>query len=155
MAVGNFTNTVSRLKEYVDYKGISINKFSISVGASNSYFNKAFQQNTSIGSNRIESILRTYPDLNAHWLLTGKGQMIIEEKEMQPIIMRPETSEPMPEVSTSTLAYLEKKINEKDTEINSLHKQIGRLELELEQSKVLLRQKELGDALNAGCADAG
>ncbi|MCT4306062.1 S24 family peptidase [Elizabethkingia anophelis] len=74
----NNTNLANRIKQFIDYKDISINKFSISVGASNSYFNKVLKDNNSIGSDRIEKILRTYPDLSPEWLLTGSGKMIKE-----------------------------------------------------------------------------
>ncbi|CEN51816.1 conserved hypothetical protein [Capnocytophaga canimorsus] len=39
----NFTNLSDRLRLFIEYKGISINKFSASVDASNSYFNKIFE----------------------------------------------------------------------------------------------------------------
>lgn len=72
----NFTNLSDRIRQFIDYKDISINKFSTSVGASNSYFNKILKDNNSIGSDRIEKILRTYPEINPEWLLTGEGDML-------------------------------------------------------------------------------
>lgn len=72
----NFTNLSDGIRQFIDYKGISINKFSTSVGASNSYFNKILKDNNSIGSDRIEKILRTYPEINPEWLLTGEGDML-------------------------------------------------------------------------------
>ena len=35
----------------------------------------------SIGSDVIENILRTYPDLNVVWLLTGEGTMLKSQQE--------------------------------------------------------------------------
>ncbi|WP_246118438.1 S24 family peptidase [Apibacter muscae] len=78
----NITKLSDRIKYFIDYKCISINKFSLSVGASNSYFNKILKDNNSIGSDRIEKILRTYPEMNPEWLLTGKGEML---KDSYPI----------------------------------------------------------------------
>ncbi|WGK93761.1 MULTISPECIES: helix-turn-helix transcriptional regulator [Flavobacterium] len=74
------TNISERIKQFIDYKRLSVNKFSDSVGASNSYFNKTIKNNTTIGSDRLESILRTYPEINPLWLLTGKGNMLKETK---------------------------------------------------------------------------
>ncbi|MCO6149093.1 helix-turn-helix transcriptional regulator [Flavobacterium sp. NRK1] len=65
--------------QFIEYKGISINKFSDKIGTSNSYFNKVFKNNTSIGSDKIEKILRTYPELSPSWLFLEKGDMIISE----------------------------------------------------------------------------
>lgn len=79
----NFTNLSDRLRLFIEYKGISINKFSASVDASNSYFNKILKDNNSVGSDRIEKILRTYPEINAEWLLTGNGSMLKSEQNQE------------------------------------------------------------------------
>lgn len=72
----NNTKLSDRLKKFIDFKGLSINKFSASVQASNSYFNKVLKNNTSIGSDRMEKIIRTYPEISPEWLLTGEGTML-------------------------------------------------------------------------------
>lgn len=74
--IENNTTISQRLKQFVDYKGFTINKFSALIGASNSYFNKVFSKNTNIGSDRIEKILEEFEELSAEWLLTGKGKML-------------------------------------------------------------------------------
>jgi transcriptional regulator with XRE-family HTH domain len=87
--VDYFTNTIERIFYFAKSKGISINKLSLEIGVSNSYFNKMFKKKASVGSTIIEKILRKYPDLNAEWLLTGRGDVlktegikgIIEERE--------------------------------------------------------------------------
>lgn len=72
----NNTKLNERLLQYMQFKELNAARLAESVGASNSYFNKVLKNNTSIGSDRIEKILRTYPDLNAEWFLTGEGQML-------------------------------------------------------------------------------
>ncbi|MEI7486940.1 MAG: hypothetical protein WCJ72_05935 [Chryseobacterium sp.] len=72
----NFTKLSERIKQFIDYKELTLNSFSISVGASNSYFNKILRDNNSIGSDRIEKILRTYPEINPEWLILGNGEML-------------------------------------------------------------------------------
>ena len=69
-------NTVLRIKEYIDYKGISIKKFEESVGFSNGAFASQYKNNRNIGSDKIENILSKYPDLSPDWLLTGNGEML-------------------------------------------------------------------------------
>lgn len=65
-----------RLKEYIDKKGISISAFEKSIGMSNASFGKSLKNNGAIGSDKLENILRIYPDINTEWLLTGKGSML-------------------------------------------------------------------------------
>lgn len=72
----NFTTISERVKLFIEYKGITVNKFSDNVGTSNSYFNKLIKNNTTIGSDKIESILRAYPEINSEWLIIGTGNML-------------------------------------------------------------------------------
>ena len=67
---------VKRLKEYIDYKGLSIAYFEKSIGMSNASFGKSLKNNGSIGSDKLENILRIYADINTDWLLTGRGSML-------------------------------------------------------------------------------
>jgi transcriptional regulator with XRE-family HTH domain len=70
-----FTKSVQRLAYFIETKGLSLNKLSMQIGVSNSYFSKMVRNNASIGSDILEKILRAFPDLNAEWLLTGAGEM--------------------------------------------------------------------------------
>lgn len=73
-------NTVSRIKEYIDYKCISIRKFEESLGFSNGSFASQFKNNKTIGVDKVENILHIYDDINPEWLLTGKGNMLLKDK---------------------------------------------------------------------------
>ena len=72
-------NTVSRIKEFIDFKGLSVRKFEETVGFSNGAFATQYKNNKSIGSDKIENILYSFPELNTEWLLTGKGDMLKDE----------------------------------------------------------------------------
>ena len=74
------SNIVSRIKEFVDYKGLSVRKFEEKVGFSNGAFASQYKNNGSIGSDKIENILQSYPEINVIWLLTGEGEMLKEEE---------------------------------------------------------------------------
>ena len=76
---GDGEKTTDRIKLFLAAKGLSMNKFSEAVGTSNSYFNKMIRNRASVGSDVIENILLSYPELNATWLLTGKGSMLVDE----------------------------------------------------------------------------
>lgn len=68
----------SRVGEYIEAKGISYYAFENSLGASRGSISKAVKDGKSIGSNVLEKIMATYPDINTEWLLTGKGEMFFE-----------------------------------------------------------------------------
>lgn len=67
---------LARIKQYIDFKGISIAAFERSIGMSNASFGKSLKNGGSIGCDKIEKILNVYPDLNLEWLITGKGEML-------------------------------------------------------------------------------
>ncbi len=67
---------LERLKQYIDYKGISISAFEKSIGMSNASFGKSLKNHGTIGANKLETILSVYSDLNPVWLLTGEGKML-------------------------------------------------------------------------------
>ena len=60
---------------FIKQSGLSARQFDLSIGASNGYTLRMVKNRASVGSDVIETILRTYPDLNVVWLLTGKGEM--------------------------------------------------------------------------------
>jgi hypothetical protein len=82
-------SVVKRIKEYIDFKGVTNQKFEIEIGYSNGAFGSQLKNNKSIGSDKLENILTTYSDLDGNWLLTGKGSML--KSDNAPVI--PGTSE--------------------------------------------------------------
>jgi hypothetical protein len=63
---------IDRIKEIINYKGISTHKFCIEIGVANGFFDKV----KDIGSNKVLKILETYPEISPEWLITGKGEML-------------------------------------------------------------------------------
>lgn len=63
---------IERILSFIDYKGLSKNKFYKETGLSNGFLDKV----KDIGASKVEYILNTYPDLSAEWLILGKGEMI-------------------------------------------------------------------------------
>lgn len=68
--------TIDRLMLFINHSGLSARQFDLSIGASNGYTLRMQKNRASIGSDVIENILNTYPDLNVVWLLTGNGEML-------------------------------------------------------------------------------
>ena len=71
---------IDRLAEYIEKKGISLNSFDKSLGASNGYIGKQIKNRASIGGDVIEKISCIYTDLSMDWLITGKEPMLKENK---------------------------------------------------------------------------
>ncbi|MDR2938386.1 MAG: hypothetical protein LBU92_05560 [Prevotellaceae bacterium] len=67
---------LDRIKQYVDYKGISVRRFEQKVGMSNGSFASQLKNKKTIGVDRLENILKEYPELNPSWVLTGEGKML-------------------------------------------------------------------------------
>lgn len=73
-------SVASRIRQFIENKGISKRKFDEKISQSDGYIGKQIRNDASIGSEVLEKICALFPELNPTWLLTGKGQMIIEEE---------------------------------------------------------------------------
>jgi hypothetical protein len=71
-----------RIGEFIEAVGLSYYAFENSIGASRGAISKAVKDEKSIGSNVIERIISTYPQLSPNWLVTGNGDMLLSESEM-------------------------------------------------------------------------
>ncbi|TPD71905.1 S24 family peptidase [Flavobacterium microcysteis] len=71
-----------RVGEYMAKKGISYYAFENSIGASRGSISKAVKDGKSIGSQVLENILAVYTDLNPTWLLTGQGNIFVDNEEI-------------------------------------------------------------------------
>ncbi|MFV0248646.1 MAG: helix-turn-helix transcriptional regulator [Tenacibaculum sp.] len=71
-----------RIKEIIENQNISVYSFEKKIGASEGVIRRAIKNNTDIQSKWLMLISNNYPDIDANWLLTGKGSM-----EKQKILM--------------------------------------------------------------------
>ena len=71
-----------RVGEYMAKKGISYYAFENSIGASRGSISKAVKEGKSIGSQVLEKIISVYKDLNPTWLLTGQGNIFVDNEEI-------------------------------------------------------------------------
>jgi phage repressor protein C with HTH and peptisase S24 domain len=65
-----------RLIEFIKHKNLSQGRFEKKIGLSNGYVNNI---RVSIQPDTLQRIVQVFPELNDGWLLTGKGEMIINE----------------------------------------------------------------------------
>lgn len=67
-------STIKRLRQFVDFKGISKYKFYQLTGIANGYLDRE----GNIGTDKCEQIISVFPELNLAWLVTGEGEMTID-----------------------------------------------------------------------------
>ena len=65
-----------RIKEFIDYKGISAGDLANSLDVQRSNISHILNGRNKPGAALIEKLLVVFPDLNARWLLTGDGNML-------------------------------------------------------------------------------
>lgn len=70
----NFSTQKDRILQFIEYKGISKNKFYNETGISNGILDKK----SGLSMDTVEKFYSTYPEINPEWLLTGKGPMLKE-----------------------------------------------------------------------------
>lgn len=72
----------SRLKEFIAYKGISVFGFEKSIGLANNTIRKKLASgHSNMGTDTLQLILKTYPELSADWLLLGIGEMLRKDNK--------------------------------------------------------------------------
>jgi len=89
------TTVISRISEYITQRKFSITQFEKSISVSNGLIAKAIRGEKSIGSDKLEKIFFVYTDLNPVWVLTGKGEMLLEQ-ESSKICVSPDSQVGVP-----------------------------------------------------------
>lgn len=68
---------LSRIKTFIEYKGISVRKFEIALGMANGAIHNATVKGSSLTSQWITKMLEVFPEVNPAWLMTGQGNMLV------------------------------------------------------------------------------
>jgi len=72
-----------RVRALIDYQKVSDNKFAQAIGVNQKLLSNMFIRGTDPSSKTISSILNTFKNVSAEWLLRGEGDMIISEKNSE------------------------------------------------------------------------
>lgn len=67
-----------RIIQFLEYKGITKNRFYVETGISNGTLDKV----SGLSLETVEKFYNVYPEINPDWLITGKGEMIKSEKNL-------------------------------------------------------------------------
>ena len=66
-------NVKERINIFIEYKDIPVKKFEEKCGLSNGYISS---MRKSFGEEKLNNVLKAFPELNRDWLLYGEGDML-------------------------------------------------------------------------------
>lgn len=72
-----FMDLKERINLFLEHKKINRSAFEKASGLSNGYTRNIKE---SIGGTKLEGILNAFPELNRVWLLTGEGEMLVDDR---------------------------------------------------------------------------
>ena len=135
---------IDRFDAYMTSSGLNDNKVTVQLNLAVGLIGKSRKPGRDLSRSVIEKILTYYTDLNGVWLLTGEGNMLVDQPEA-----------PAPEQETSDnplIEYLQRKIAELEGKIDKLNEE----KMDLLQENAVLRYENTmlsprkGDAEDAG-----
>lgn len=126
MASNNTIN--ARIRELIQFSGITDNAFAKKIGVTQSVIASMFQRGTEPSAKVITSILLTFEEISAEWLLRGKGNMLIQKEGTEPSIDKLKSI-------VYTIANLQDEINEKTVLTQRLLEENQKLKGELAMLK--------------------
>lgn len=111
-----------RILKYIKNKGINKLEFTKNCGLVQGFFNKG----TGFNVLYLEKILKSYPDLNLEWLITGKGDMIKrsspEQEQIKDLQEKIQIYEELIQTQKETIRLLKKQLEECErTQKNTIH----------------------------------
>lgn len=126
---------IENLIKYMEYKGLNDNQVTTDCRLSVGLINKARRGKSDLGRNTVEKILKSYPDLNRDWLITGKGEMLKTCEENDQPNDQDEYIEPNLKLNDMTLHKLLDAIAKRDRQIECRDQQMN--EMLAQQSRLI------------------
>jgi hypothetical protein len=111
---------IERIAMYLQFRAITPHSFERKIHLSNGYFSKQIKHLGSVGSDILFNIHYSYHELNMLWVLTGEGQMIIDDIESQQV----------------------SKVNDFGNRYESENRKLKTLESDVEKLNVVLKDKD-------------
>lgn len=101
------------IKELIDALGLSILAFEKKIGVGQSTIQAAIRRQSGLKEDTIQKIIKTFPTVSRHWLMTGEGSMFVNAAK-NPV----ET--PAENANNSVTSSDYSPLNEKDMTIHTL-----------------------------------
>jgi transcriptional regulator with XRE-family HTH domain len=80
---------VLRLAKFIEMNNLSVRAFEERAGITQGVVSKVIKNNTSFSIENLAKIGETFPSLNMHWLINGKGKMFAEGED-SPVVALPD-----------------------------------------------------------------
>lgn len=71
-------NITERLQLFMQHEGVTAFQMNKEAGLSRTLLIKAIEKHQGLNTATIEKIVKRYPNLNVDWLITGRGNMLID-----------------------------------------------------------------------------
>ena len=72
---------LARLQQFMDHENLTAYQVNKDSGLCKGLLINAFTNQRGLTTSTLEAILNTYPQLNANWLIVGRGEMLNPEPE--------------------------------------------------------------------------
>ena len=116
----------TNILKYIELRGIKKLEFYHSIGVANGFLDKG----DGIVSDKLEKILKVYPDINPEWLLTGEGPMLREGGDKIQV------------TGDNNKSAIGQNIDQSDGKDGKLEAEVERLKSENDLLKQLVKSKE-------------
>ena len=70
-----------RLQQFIEHMNLSVYQVNRTSGLCQGLLTNAFSKKQGLTTSTLERLLIAYPMLNANWLITGQGEMLVAEKK--------------------------------------------------------------------------
>ena len=131
---------VTRIKEYLEFKGISNAAFEKSMGLSNAAFRNLLLKGGAIGSDKLENFITLYPEVSLLWLVKGEGAMLTDNQPENPVTEEPSGLNGKDEV----VKILREMLAEERSRNDALQERINELIEENARLKTLIESERKG-----------
>lgn len=77
-----------RLQEFMDSQQLSTYQVNKEAGLCKGLLTNAYSKRQGLTATTLEAILNAYPQLNANWLICGRGEMLSTKDEVEPATLQ-------------------------------------------------------------------
>lgn len=120
-----------RIKQYIDYKGLSVRAFEIQSTLKNGAIYRVIKNDTSLNGESIAALGNEWADLNLNWLMNGVGDMLLD-----PLIVKEPNQEYNKDTNLShEIEWFKEALKRADSQIELQKEMIDTLKLIIEQQK--------------------
>lgn len=120
-----------RIKQYIDYKGLSVRSFEIKSTLKNGAIYRVIKNNTSLNGESIAALGNKWGDLNLNWLMKGEGEMLVAPS----IVKEPNNEYRKGSTGSSEINWYKDALKRADDQIELQKEMIGTLKIIIEKQK--------------------